>query len=249
MSLRDLHIHTTFSDGKNSPEEIVLAALAKGIDTIGFSDHSYTSFDESYCIKKENVDKYISEIIFLKKKYGDKIKILLGIEQDFYSDFPTEDFDYVIGSVHYLKIGNNYIQVDESANILKSAANKYFGGDMYSLIEEYYRTVTLLVKNTSADIIGHFDLITKFNENRELFDEDNERYISAALNAADTLLREDRIFEINTGAISRGYKSKPYPSGFLIDYIKSHQGRFILSSDSHRADTLCYGFEVYKQLI
>ena len=36
----DLHVHTTFSDGKNTPEEIVLEAIRRGMDTIGFSDHS-----------------------------------------------------------------------------------------------------------------------------------------------------------------------------------------------------------------
>ena len=50
--LCDYHVHTTFSDGKNTPEEIVLAAREKGLKEIGFSDHSYTFFDERYCLKK-----------------------------------------------------------------------------------------------------------------------------------------------------------------------------------------------------
>ena len=47
MELFDLHVHSTFSDGENEPGEIVLAAIAKGVKTLGFSDHSYTGFDES----------------------------------------------------------------------------------------------------------------------------------------------------------------------------------------------------------
>ncbi|MBO7361393.1 MAG: hypothetical protein J6V48_09730, partial [Clostridia bacterium] len=38
----DFHLHSLFSDGKNSPEEVVLAAIGKGMTAIGFSDHSWT---------------------------------------------------------------------------------------------------------------------------------------------------------------------------------------------------------------
>ena len=40
--MKDLHVHTTFSDGKNTPEEMILAALDKGLETIGvFRSQSY----------------------------------------------------------------------------------------------------------------------------------------------------------------------------------------------------------------
>ena len=105
------------------------------------------------------------------ERYGDKIKILCGIEQDFYSEEPTEGYDYVIGSVHYLRAGEAYIPVDESPELLRAAAEKHFRGDLYALIEEYYRTLARVVEKTGADIIGHFDLIAKFNEGGALFDE------------------------------------------------------------------------------
>lgn len=245
MILRDLHIHTLYSDGKNTPEEVVLAAIEKGMTTVGFSDHSYTAFDESYCIKKENTDKYIREINALKEKYKGKIEILLGIEQDFYSSEPTNRFDYIIGSVHYLKIGDDYIPVDETGDILSAAAEKYFGGDIYALIEEYYRTVSRVAEKTGADIIGHFDLITKFNEDGALFDESHPRYVAAYRAAADRLIKSGKPFEINTGAVSRGYRTAPYPSAEITEYLKSRGARFILSSDSHSKDILCFGFDRY----
>lgn len=249
MKLMDLHVHSTFSDGNNTPEEIILNAINMRLSTLGISDHSYTDFDESYCIKKEHLQDYIDEISRLKSKYKDKIEILLGIEQDYYSTFPTEAFDYIIGSVHYIKVQGEYIPVDESSDILKKACDKYFSGDIYSLIEEYFRTVVDVVDKTNADIIGHFDLITKFNEHSELFDESNERYISAYKKAADKLLTSNKFFEINTGAISRGYRTYPYPSQEIYKYLKSKGARFILSSDSHSKDTLCYRFNEYENLI
>lgn len=233
MKRQDLHTHTTYSDGKNTPEEMILAAADEGLDTIGISDHSYTSIDENYCIKKEKIAGYVAEISALKEKYKGKIEVLCGIEQDYFSDEPTDMFDYAIGSVHYIKAGGEYIPVDESAEILKKAADKYFGGDMYALVEEYYRLEADVIRKTNADIIGHFDLITKFQEQTPLFDERNPRYISAWKKACDNLLKTKKPFEINTGAISRGYRTTPYPSEEIRQYILENNGTLILSSDSH----------------
>ncbi len=249
MNKFDLHIHSTYSDGKNSIEEIVLKAIEKSFDIIGISDHSYTSFDESYCIKKDAIDKYLKDIELLKNKYCDKIRILAGIEQDFYSEKSNHVFDYKIGSVHYLKVNDTYLSVDESKEALLNDVNEYFEGDIYAYIEQYFETVSEVIKTTDADIIGHLDLISKFNEDGDLFDVNHPRYIRAYKIACDKLLAENKLFEINTGAISRGYRSSPYPSNEIYDYLKTNGAKFILSSDSHNADTIGYHFDKYNHLI
>ena len=103
--MRDLHTHSTYSDGKASPEEVILAAIQKGLSEIGLSDHSYTFFDESYCMKKDRIASYKAELAALKKKYAGQISVLCGVEQDAYSTESTVGFDYAIGSAHYLKVG------------------------------------------------------------------------------------------------------------------------------------------------
>ena len=243
MILSDLHVHTSFSDGADEPEAMVLAAIEKNMDTIGFSDHSYTFFDESYCMKKEKISAYKSEISRLKEKYKDKINILCGIEQDFYSNEPTDGYDYAIGSVHYLKEGDDYFPVDEGNDCLINAANKYYGGDIYKLCEVYFDTVS---KIRNVDIIGHFDLITKFNESTPIFDEKSERYVAAYKKALDALLKLNIPFEINTGMVFRGLKSLPYPSPDILDYIIKNGGKTVLSSDAHCKDALMFNFSKYE---
>lgn len=249
MRTIDLHIHSVYSDGKNTIEEIVQKAIENGFDIIGISDHSYTSFDESYCIKKDSIEKYLEEINLLKDKYQDKICIYAGIEQDFYSDDCTKGFDYKIGSVHYLKVNDTYIPVDESKEILLNDVKKHFNGDIYAYLECYFDTISKLIEKTDADIIGHLDLVSKFNENDDLYDRNNLRYINAYQKACDKLLSTKKYFEINTGAISRGYRSSPYPSDEIYKYLKDNGARFILSSDSHSADTIGYLFDKYSELI
>lgn len=240
---QDLHTHTTYCDGNNTPEEMILSAIDKGFDRIGFSGHGHTAIDESYCMSAESAAAYRRELAALKDKYRDRIEVLCGVEQDYYGDLPTDEYDYVIGSVHYIGIGEDYIPVDESAAILTAAVDRHFAGDWYALCEAYYRLVAEVVEKTGADIIGHFDLITKFNEGGCLFDESHPRYIAAATAAIDRLLPTGKPFEINTGAISRGYRTTPYPALPLQQYIIAHGGRLLQSSDSHATDTIGFEFE------
>ena len=249
MINKDLHMHTAYCDGTGAPEDMILSAIDKGLTTVGISGHSYTFFDASYCMQKADIPRYISELHYLRAKYFDKIHVLCGVEQDYYSDYPTDEFDYVIGSVHYLKVDDAYIPVDESPEILKKAADKYFGGDIYALCEQYYETVADVADRTDCDIIGHFDLISKFIEKEPLFDTSHPRYVAAWQYAVDELLLFDIPFEINTGAISRGYRTAPYPSKEIIAYIKKKGGRFVLSSDAHSTNGIAYKFDEYENLI
>ena len=118
---------------------------------------------------------------------------------------------------------------------------------MYALVEDYYATVSRVVEVTKCDIIGHFDLVTKFIEQAPAFDVHHPRYIRAWQQAADILLKTGKPFEINTGAISRGYRTEPYPSREIRDYIRAHGGKMLLSSDSHRKETIAFRFEEYEE--
>ena len=248
MILEDFHIHTNYCDGKNSPEEIVRAAIELGMKRMGFSCHSYTDFDESYCIKKEKIAEYRAEIRDLAKRYKDKIEILCGVEQDYYSNEPTDVFDYVIASVHYVNKNGKFFEIDGSEKDFIKLAEEQYGGDYMALCEGYFENVGDVIKKTKGDIIGHFDLVTKFNEGNRLFNTSDKRYVSVAKQAIDKLLAYNKPFEINTGAISRGYRSEAYPENGLLKYIFENGGRVILSSDSHSVDSLLGQFEVYEKI-
>ena len=67
------HTHTNFCDGKNTPEELVLEAIRLGCPKLGFSGHSYTFFDESYCMSQVGTLEYIRQVRALQEKYADRI--------------------------------------------------------------------------------------------------------------------------------------------------------------------------------
>ncbi len=234
----NLHTHTTYCDGKNTAEEMVLSAIALGCEGIGFSGHSFIGEDDFWTMTREGTEKYIAEINALKKKYEDKIEILLGIEYDIQSEVDTTPYDYIIGSVHRVPVGQ--FDVDHTVPILKKMVDQYFGGDFYALCDVYYRELSRVVDKTDCDIVGHFDLVTKFNEDGSLFDENDMRYRDAAFGCLDVLVKKDVIFEINTGAISRGYRKAPYPSKMILKRMVELGCKITLTTDCHSAaDILC----------
>ena len=197
----------------------------------------------------ENTELYKQEITDLKEKYKDKINILLGIEYDYLSNVSCDGYDYIIGSVHYLLKNGEYIFVDYSRERQIDSVNQYYGGDYYAFIEDYYAAVTDVYNKTKCDIIGHFDLVTKYNADGSLFDVNNPRYIKAWKRAADAIVKTPAIVEINTGGIARGYLKEPYPSKEIIDYFKAKGKKMIFSSDCHNKEFLLCGYEEVKKYL
>ena len=135
MIYSNYHTHTTFCDGNDTPEELIEHAISLGCPEIGFSGHSYTYFDESWCMSKEETQAYRECVLRLKEKYANKIKVLLGIEQDLWSEEPTDGYDFVIGGVHYVKHGNDFLPTDESAELTRKIIEDHYLGDALAFCE------------------------------------------------------------------------------------------------------------------
>jgi len=84
--IQNLHTHTKYCDGALGAEEMIIAAIKKGGKSLGFSEHSYVSFDEEYSMMLEDIPLYIKEIKTLREKYKDSIDIFLGLEMDSYTE-------------------------------------------------------------------------------------------------------------------------------------------------------------------
>ena len=248
MILRDFHIHSRYSDGKDSCESVIKSAIEKGVRTIGFSEHS-DRIDTDLYFPPEKKEGYISELSELKKKYEGQIEIFCGIELDYFENY-TEDerIDYIIGSVHYIEHKGELYPIDLSPDDVQKTVNELFGGDFSAYAEAYFGYVARLKEKRRADIIGHFDLLTKFKDMGACPDTKDARYIEAYRQALDALGSET-VFEVNTGAVSRGYRQTFYPDPDIISDMVKRECSFILSSDSHSAKDVCFGFDTAEKIL
>ena len=246
---QNLHTHSTFCDGADIAEEMIVEAIKKGFDSIGFSGHSYMHYSPEHSMSLEGIDAYKSEIARLKEKYKDSIKVFCGLEFDMYSQIDLLGYDYLIGAVHYLLCGNEFVGFDRSQYVVADIINRYFDGDGMKYAKAYYHALSDLPQYGKFDIVAHFDLITKHRDNVMFFNEDSKEYKSAAIEAAEALSGKIPFFEVNTGAIARGYRNSPYPSLFLLRELKRLGFGAIISSDCHDKKMLDCAFDDATELL
>ena len=245
-----LHTHSIFCDGKDTLEQMVQAAIEKGFESIGFSGHSYMDIYAEFSMDEQKCAAYKAEIARLQTVYGDRIRIFCGLEKDNYTKVSTEGYDYLIGSVHCIQHGETLVFVDWTLDRALDAISNVFGGDGLAYAEAYFNAVAQLPSYGSFDILGHFDLVTKFIEKRpDMFDTTHPRYRAAATHAAEALVGKVRFFEINTGAISRGYRTSPYPDSYILKEMKRLGFGAIISSDCHDRDYLDCAYEEAARLL
>lgn len=232
------HSHSTFSDGKNTMEDMVLASIEAGIEVLGLSDHSDSPYQD-YCMRKERYPEYLAEIERLQKKYSDRITLLKGIELDYYSDPEiTKQLDYFIGSVHELVFEDRYYGIDHALSLQQACVEREFGGDVHGFEQNYFDTVVAHIQKNKPTIVGHFDVITKFG----MINEEDPVYQKIAKDALDKIVAVTPVLEVNTGAIAKGLRKDPYPADFLLRHWKELGGEIILGADTHAAGTVTYAF-------
>ena len=284
-----VHNHTTFCDGKGTPEEMAAAAYRAGVRYFGFSGHSHTPLplDGPYVMDRDT-SEYRRRVLELRREYAGRMEILLGIEWDSRADGELrlngnlydggevrtnggpEGYDYWIGSVHHVLVNGTDCPVDYDAEHFGRAIRDVFGGDVYAFAEAYFRDAAETAARRPT-ILGHIDLFSKFNEREPVgpgqlsstgpgrvpsggpgqrssgvqgrfFDPDHPRYRRAALGALEAADPSATLLEINTGAMSRGYRTAPYPAAFLLEAWRRRGGRVIVTADAHSPDAVLYGY-------
>lgn len=240
-----VHTHSICCDGKNTLAEMARAAYGSGVRCFGASGHSHTNAPlDRGCVLPAEPAAYRAEVLRLREEYAGRMEVLLGIEQDHLADGPVPDWaDYWIGSVHSLYDAptGTYVCVDYDPEHLEEGCRQSFGGEYLALAEAYYRAVADMAGRKPV-ILGHIDLVTKFNEGGRFFDETAPRYRQAALEALHAADPQATLLEINTGAISRGWRKTPYPALFLLREWRTMGGSIILTADAHSADAIVYGY-------
>ena len=246
------HTHTTWCDGKNTPREVVEAAIARGFDAIGFSSHSMLPQDDvDWVLTPAKAPRYAAEIRALAKEYATRIRVLCGVEADYIPGgaepsrraYAAVSPDYIIGSVHFVRAPDGGIVcVDKTPESLADGIRDHFGGS----VEAYVRAYFAQVRGSLAfdfDVVGHPDLVRKFNAKHPYFDEGVAWYREELALTADAVAASGKLVEVNTGAISRGWLDDAYPSPEFRALLRGRGVRFVLSSDAHAADAIDCAFD------
>lgn len=240
------HTHSVFCDGKDTIEHMAARAHEFGLVSLGFSGHGPQT---NNAFGVQNEAEYADEVRRVAALYEGRMKVWLGIEQDYYG-YCTVPYDYRLGAVHYLdgRDGVNH-PIDHSEACFERMLREGFDGDALAMARAYYARVVEMCGKIRPDVVVHFDLLCKFNEHNRYFDERDPAYLAVSLEALEAVCDGDRLLEINTGAVARGRRTRPYPDFDQLKRWRELGGRVIFGSDCHDAEKLLCGFEDAMELL
>ena len=250
----NFHTHTTWCDGVDTTESVVLSAIAKGFSAIGFSSHAMLPNGPlDWTLTAAKLPRYAAEIRALKAKYAGRIEVFCGVEADFVKGgisspdravYASVSPDYIIGSIHFVVAPDGALCcVDKSPEQLTADVANHFGGSAEAFIRAYFEQQREMALGCDFDVIGHPDLCRKFNDRLSYFDETASWYVEELEKTADAFAASGKLTEVNTGAISRGGMDDAYPSPTFRKILRDRGVRFILSADAHSAAAIDCAFD------
>ncbi len=242
----DYHLHTRLC-GHASGEisEYLEQAVRVGIQEVGFSDHLPLYFlppgrtIPGYAMDEKDLPLYVEMIKNCAE--ASPVSVRLGIEADFVPGHEKKlasllcscPFDYVIGSVHFIDgwSFDNPGEVDE-----------YSRREINQVYERYFSLLQQAALSGLFDIMGHPDLIKKFNILPSL--DLNPLYEQTAM----AFQRAGVCAEVNTAGL-RYPAEEIYPGPLLLNIFHRHGIPVTLGSDAHQPEQVGEGFKNALKLI
>ena len=227
--LADYHIHTTFCNHANGTmRQYVKQAISAGLREMGFSDHNPlpAHFNNHYRMLPDELQIYLNIINDLQIQFQ-QIKIRVGVELDYIEEavdylgkFVAENnFDYIIGSVHYLNMN-----ASQHLAYLKDIHN-YEKAELFQI---YFENIEKAIATGLFDIIAHFDLPRRF------WGDMDDMSMSYAVHALELMKKYDLCLEINTSGFRTKNVEEPFPGSKLLHLAKEWEIPVTLGSDAHK---------------
>ncbi|MCL3780293.1 histidinol-phosphatase HisJ family protein [Prolixibacteraceae bacterium JC049] len=228
----DLHMHTQFSDGKDWHTDHIARAKELGIRKMGIADHICLE-PVKWAVDSDQIANMTNRMVELKKENSDEFNLLFGIEVDYFPGREQEiqsiieliPVDYAIGSIHFL--GDWNYDTDK---------NGYEDKDIDALYHHYFETVQKAAQSGLFDILGHLDLIKKF----QIWP--NSNMTELYRKTAQVIAENDVVVELNTSGIDRPC-GEFFPNREILELLCEHGVKVTMGSDAHRTEQVGRHFQ------
>lgn len=227
----DLHSHTLFSDGHSNHQEMISSAIEKNISIYGISDHlcfhpnQWTTPVERFAEMRDIFKELKSRTKELKLLFGMEVDYVPGCEPQVVQMKKENQWDYIIGSVHYIGDWN-----------IDSNAKDWIGKDYDATHTEYYRLLTMMVESGLYNIVGHLDLPKKYGT-RSLLD-----FSEMVAKLGKRIKEQGMAYEINTAGRIKAC-NELYPAKKYVEILFDQGADVTLGSDAHHSNNVGQFFD------
>lgn len=251
----DTHMHSTYSDGSATILAMAEAAFEKGMTTIAITDHVPLPFDTRYAMKMEQVAAYRREITRVRGAFEGRMAVKAGLEieyipghKDWLASIASMDWDLTIASVHTLVVGSTPCLVNGNGAEFHTCLDKNFNQDIISLCRAYYQTLQEAIQTGWFDIVGHLDVLKKYNTNNRFFNETDDWYQKLVEDTLDAVRDRRMKLEINMGAMAHPV-AVPYPSPWIVKRAQKKGIALVMGSDAHHPGAIGQDFDRIRKML
>jgi histidinol-phosphatase (PHP family) len=243
--LVDYHTHTSLcKHAEGTADDYIRRALELGLDEVGCSEHSPMpdGFDLQHRMTAEQFEnEYAPKVTELRDRNDGRIAVRRGLEADFFPgteewvrDFIAKyDFDYVIGSVHFLGTWG----FDNAVFV-----HHYEERNVDEVYEQYFEAVRQSARCGLFDIIAHCDLVKKFGHRPS-------KDMTGQIRETMSVIRDSGMcIEINTSGLRKPVR-EVYPSEQILAVAREFGVPITLGSDAHHPDDVARDFHLAVELI
>ena len=237
--LASYHVHSVFSDGRSTILEHIRAALDAGLDELGMSDHYVLLGDHravDWSMPLDGLRDYFEEIRSASAEVEGKLVVRYGLEADYDPETVEElgeilrsyQFDYVIGSVHYVDGFN--------IDACKEDWDPFSQREVDDIIRAYWDKILRLARSGLFDFAGHLDLYKKFGQRPST---DLSKQVNTVL---DAIAASGMAVELNTAG---WYKDvgEAYPSPEIVRGCFKRDIPMLLTADAHHCHELTRDYQ------
>lgn len=224
---------------KNTLEEVIQAAIAKGFHIFALTEHIPRPLEDFYPEEtavhtEESLSKLFNDFIIeasrLKDTYSSKIQILIGFESEYIRPSTLQlvqnilndhTFDFFMGSVHH----THTIPIDFDRAMYEQAREKA-GGTDERLFADYFDSQYAMLRALQPPVVGHFDLIRLFSDHRDA----DFRYMTGVWERVqrnlDFIVSYGGLLELNSSGLRKGL-SEPYPCPCIVIFEQRRWLRYV----------------------
>lgn len=250
--LTDYHVHLRRDDEDPeyrttaNVERYLAVARERGIDVLGVSEHVYR-FRRALDVWQhpfwrssatDDIDAYCRFV-------REETPLKLGIEADFVPGredrmatlLDEQDWDYVVGSVHFIRDGA--VDMEGDWDVWTTA------GEPDAVWARYFETLGEAARSGMFDILAHPDLVKVWGPARPRPDGDLRRFYDRAM---DGIADSDVAIEVSTAGL-RKPAGEIYPAPAFLEMCLEAGRPVALSSDAHVPDQLGHRYEEAVELL
>ena len=241
----DVHLHTLLSPDSSVPVDVYPAlAIALGMPRIAITDHLDFDPREPGTTLAPH-ERRVEVIEDLRRRFGDKIEILLGVEITYERAYESDIREHLKRHQYDLTIGSVHPGIDSP---FKRSRTEVFAGSDANVTAPYFDEVLGAVESGLFDILGHADYVRKYvfphitTDRFEAAPELYEPFLQA-------LVKTGTALEIN----SSGWRQRTgvcYPLPQAVARYKELGGKYIVTgSDAHEPDWFALNFDRARDLL